>query len=197
MYRLAAETLAGLNNMHPRSSPDQTKLAPSSLDHVTNDSPAAARKLSKQLGDANRKQRRKLAQAQKAATPAAITTAAAVHASSGSASVHPILGFSVPHARRSYRSDVTPTPAKSGPSAHSTASEAKHASGELQGSELRDSELRDCELRVSKLRRRAPAPASGQQRKPGAMSPQARPSFTTELPRVASDSSITVSADST
>lgn len=178
--------------MHPRSSPDQTKLAPSSLDHVTNDSPAAARKLSKQLGDANRKQRRKLAQAQKAATPAAITTAAAVHANSGSASVHPILGFSVPHARRSYRSDVTPTPAKSGPSAHSTASEAKHASGELQ-----DSELRDSELRVSELRRRAPAPASGQQRKPGAMSPQARPSFTTELPRVASDSSITVSADST
>ena len=187
MDRLAAETLAGLNNMHQKSSPDATKLA-SSLDHVDNDSPAAARKLSKQLGDANRRQRRKLAQVQKAPTPAAITTAAAVHASGGSASVHPILGFSVPHARRSYRTDVTPTPAKSGPSAHSTASDAKHASGELRGSELRGSELRGSAL----------TPVNGQQRKPGAMPPQARPSFSKiEMPRAASDSSMTVSADST
>ena len=177
--RLAAETLAGLNSMQPRTSPDHLRPASSSLDHPSNDSPAAARKLSKQLGETNRKQRHKMVQTQKATAIPTITTAAAHHASGGNASVHPILGFNVPHARRSYRSEPVPTPGKSSPSAQSVASETAHATGEYRG-------------------RAAAAPASGKQRRPGVAPPQSQPSFPRpDMERAGSDSSMTVSADST
>lgn len=147
-----------------------------------NDSPAAAQKLSKQLGEANRKQKRKLAQVPKAAAASNVTTVAAAHASSGGASVHPILGFSVPHSRRSYHRDApaAAAAAKDRSSAPVAASEVRKGSKEFKSSA-------------------AAAPAAGRQRKPGAAAPHARSAFAARsaIPRAASDSSLTVSADST
>lgn len=177
--RLAAETLAGLNTIQPRPSADHPKPAHSSLGSTLgNDSPAAARKLSRQLAESNRKQKRRLAQVPKAATAANTTTAAAAHAGGGGASVHPILGFSVPHSRRSYHRDTHAVPTKQR-SAMPVHPEARRESGDFRSSA-------------------AAAPAAGRQRKPGAAAPHARSAFArSDLPRVASDSSLTVSADST
>lgn len=171
---MAAETLAGLNTVQPRPSADHPKPAHSTLDSTPgNDSPAAARKLSKQLADSNRKQKRRLAQVPKAAN---VTTAVAAHAGSGGASVHPILGFSVPHSRRSYHRDTHMVPTKQRSSAMP---EVRKESGDFRSNA-------------------AAAPAAGRQRKPGAALPHARSAFARpDLPRVASDSSLTVSADST
>lgn len=178
--RLAAETLAGLNTVQPRLSADHPKPAPSSLDSTPgNDSPAAARKLSKQLADSNRKQKRRLAQVPKPATASHVTTAAAAHAGSGGASVHPILGFSVPHSRRSYHRDTHVMPTKQRSSAMPVHPETRRDLGDFRSSA-------------------AAAPAAGRQRKPNTAAPHARSAFArSDLPRVASDSSLTVSADST
>ena len=179
--RLAAETLAGLNTMQPRQAADHSKSAHSGFEATPgNDSPAAARKLSKQLGDANRKQKRKLAQVPRAAAASNVTTVAAAHASSGGASVHPILGFSVPHSRRSYHRDAPAAATKHRSSAPVAAAEVRKGPGDFNSSA-------------------AAAPAAGRQRKPGAAAPHARSSFAARsaIPRAASDSSLTVSADST
>ena len=167
--------------MQPRQNADHPKPAPQhNLDSTPgNDSPAAAQKLSKQLGDANRKQKRKLVQIHKAATASNVTTAAAIHASNGGVSVHPILGFSVPHSRRSYHRDAPVAAAKHKSSAPVAASESRKGHGAFQSSV-------------------ATAPAAGRQRKSGAPAPHARSSFgTSDIRRAASDSSLTVSADST
>ena len=159
--------------MQPRQNADHPDPTPG------NDSPAAARKLSKQLGDVNRKQKRKLAQVPKAATAPNVTTAAAVHASSGGASVHPILGFSVPHSRRSYHRDGPVLATKPRSSAVLAASELQKGHGDFKSIA-------------------AAAPAPGRQRKLDPAAPHPRSSFVrSDIHQVASDSSLTVSADST
>lgn len=159
--------------MQPRQNAEHSDPTPG------NDSPAAARKLSKQLGDVNRKQKRKLAQVPKAATVSNVTTAAAVHTSSGGASVHPILGFSVPHSRRSYHRDGPLPATKHRSSALLAASESRKGHGDFKSSA-------------------AAAPAPGRQRNFDPAAPHPRSSFMrSDIHRVASDSSLTVSADST
>ena len=167
--------MAGLNSMQPRSGSADPRPGPPSQDAPGNDSPAAARKLSRQLGDANRKQqKRKQAQGPKPATAVNVTTAAAVHADGGGASVHPILGFSVPHSRRSYHRDSVAAPARNRLSASAAeATELRSGSGDVKSS--------------------AAASTAGKHRKAAAV---ARPSGA-DAPRAASDSSMTVSADST
>ena len=168
--------------MQPRQNADHPKPAhqhPNVDSTLGNDSPAAAQKLSKQLGDANRKQKRKLAQVSKAAAASNVTTAAAVHASSGGASVHPILGFSVPHSRRSYHREAPVAATKHKSSASVAAPDFRKGHGAFKSSA-------------------AAAPAVGRQRKSDAAAPHARSSFaTSDIRRAASDSSLTVSADST
>ena len=179
--------------MKPWQAADHPKAGPSNLDAPGNDSPAAARKLSKQLGDANRKQKRKLAQLPKAATAANITTAVAVHANGGGVSLHPILGFPVPHSRRSYHRDSPLASTKSRSSAPAAAAEMQGGRGGVAGAEGEGrNNSRDFKSSA------APAPAAGRHRKPGAAAPHARPSLArSEMPRAGSDSSMTVSADST
>ena len=166
--------------MQPRQNADHPKPAHPNLDPTPgNDSPAAARKLSKQLGDVNRKQKRKMAQVPKAATASNVTTAAAVHTSSGGASVHPILGFSVPHSRRSYHRDGPVQATKPRASALLAASDLRKGHGDFKSIA-------------------AAAPAPGRQRKLDPAAPHPRSFFVrSDIHRVASDSSLTVSADPT
>ncbi|DBA73522.1 TPA: hypothetical protein ACH3X1_011544 [Trebouxia sp. C0004] len=97
LLMLAAETLAGLN-MQPRSSGDQPRSASAGLDDSSNESPAVpTRRLSKHPAVA--KQRlRKMAPSHKPTVHT--SSAAAAHAYNSGASVHPVLGLYVPHARR-------------------------------------------------------------------------------------------------
>ena len=165
-FRLAAETLAGLNNMQSRSSGDHHKPASTGLDHSSSESPAAARKPHKH--PANVKQRsRKLAPPHR---PVQTSSSAATYASGNGASVHPVLGLYVPHARRSYHRDGTAVGAKGGSMGNTGVSKGKSpfASSRLQGT----------------------APAHGRQRKAPGSGPPA------VLRRMPSDSSMTVSADS-
>ena len=165
--------------MQPRSSGDHPKSASASMDHSSNDSPPAARKLGRQLGD--RKQRpRKAAATQKPMMHT--SSAAAVHANDGNASVHPVLGLYVPHARRSYHRDGTATGAKGSLMGNSAAAE-----GRLPAVEGR--------APFASSRPSAAAPACGRHRKgPSSGNGPTKPAAV--LRRMPSDSSMTVSADS-
>ena len=171
-FRLAAETLAGLNNMQPRSSGDHPETASASLDHSSSESPAAARRLSKQSLHGNRKQRpHNVKHSQRPVMQTA--SAASVHASTGGVSVHPVLGLYVPHARRSYHREGTAAAVKAAP----TGTIAN------QG------------LPFALARPKAAAPALGRRRK-GPDTGSGHVKATPALRRMPSDSSMTVSADS-
>ncbi len=109
-FRLAAETLAGLNNMQRCSSGDHPRSASARFDDSSDESlPLPTRKLSKHPAVAKQRSR-KMASSHKPAVHA--SSAAAAHAYGSGASVHPVLGLYVPHAPRSYHRDGTASGAK-------------------------------------------------------------------------------------
>ena len=109
-FRLAAETLAGLNSMQPCSSGDHPRSASAGFDVSSDESlPLLTRKLSKHPAVA-RQRSRKMASSHEPAVHA--SSVAAAHAYGSGAFVHPVLGLYVPDAWRSYHRDGTASGAK-------------------------------------------------------------------------------------
>ena len=171
--RLAAETLAGLNSVHPRTAEEHSRSGTKSISRSSSESPPAPRKLSKQPSERKQKMKKSTAVHRPAPQPRHTDNAAASQAALGnSASMHPILGFSVPHARRSYTRDSAP-----------------HGKGSENGQVL------SADGKALPFASSRPSPAKGRQHKANAGS-NAHGKMAGPLRRVPSDSSMTVSADS-
>ncbi len=188
-FRLAAETLAGLN-MQPRSSGDQPRSASAGLDDSSDDSPPVpTKKLSKHPAVAKQRAR-KMAPTHK---PAVHTSSvAAAHAYGSGASVHPVLGLYVPHARRSYHRDGTALGAKGSVMASSGHCEGRAPNG--KGNMVGIDGQPEGRAPFASSRPHAAAPARGRQRK-GSLTAAAHAKPAAVMHHMPSDSSMTVSAD--
>lgn len=189
LLMLAAETLAGLN-MQPRSSGDQPRSASAGLDDSSDESPPLpARRPSKHPAVAKQRSR-KMAPSHE---PAGHTSsAAAAHDYASGASVHPVLGLYVPHARRSYHRDGTALGAKGSSMASSGHWEGRAPNG--KGNMVGNDGQLEGRAPFASSRPHAAAPARGRQRKGLTAAAHAKPAAV--MRRMPSDSSMTVSADS-
>ncbi|KAL0043616.1 hypothetical protein WJX79_009963 [Trebouxia sp. C0005] len=190
LLMLAAETLAGLN-MQPRSSGDQPRSASAGLDDSSNESPPLpVRRLSKHPAVAKHRSR-KLAPSCKPAGHTSSTAAA--HAYGSGASVHPVLGLYVPHARRSYHRDGTALGARGSSMASSGHCEGRAPNG--KGNMVGNDGQLEGKAPFASSRPHAAAPARGRQRI-GSLTAAAHAKPAAVMHRMPSDSSMTVSADS-
>ena len=159
--------------MQPRSSGDHPKSSGISLDQSGHESPPAVRKLSKQPNERKQKMKKTTAVHKPAPQRHSDSSAASpLSVGAGGASMHPILGFNVPHARRSYHREGM----SNGKAADS--GQAPLANGQS--------------LPIGSSRG---SPPKGRQRK-AIPSSNGHFKMTGPLHRVPSDSSMTVSADS-
>jgi len=177
--------------MQPRSSGDLPRSASAGLDDSSNESPPLpARRPSKHPAVAKQRSR-KMAPSHK---PAAHTSsAAAAHAYGSGASVHPVLGLYVPHARRSYHRDGTALGAKGGSMASSGHCEGRAPNG--KGNMVGNDGQLEGRAPFASSRPHAAAPARGRQRK-GSLTAAGHAKPAAVMHRMPSDSSMTVSADS-
>lgn len=176
MCRLAAETLAGLNNLPGSAAKAHSKSRSGgkSLDQSSSDSLLEARKPIKLAVEKTHKAK-KASACKPAAQRHPEHLSAAPQAMGSSASLHPILGFSVPHARRSYhnRDSMATAMGKGGDSGQVAAV---------------DEQALPCETA-------RPSPIKTKQHRAFSVS-SGPPRAAAPLQRLPSDSSMTVSADS-